>query len=239
MSLAVIGALFILSSQAAAASQTLETKGTPPGLVKTPGAAATQNAEETKETPPGLVKTPGAVATQKAVDKETEEVGIPKGKHENYKGTITAIDADSITLALEDGTGITILLTAETRIKIPRNKEAIFADLGTGMQVMVQAIGGQDDLLTARSVVLIPGKPAKTHRVGIVTDYQAGTSITIQAKDGLLSTFLLTTETKILPAERADQLQVGVPVTIIAPRDVSSMDQTAVGIVVHPAAAEE
>ena len=36
MSFAVIGMLFILSSQAAAASQTVETKGTPPGLVKTP-----------------------------------------------------------------------------------------------------------------------------------------------------------------------------------------------------------
>ncbi len=235
----MIGMLFILSSQAAAASQTVETKGTPPGLVKTPGAAATQKAEETKGTPPGLVKTPGSVATQKAVDKGTEEVGIPKGKHENYKGTITAVDAGSITLALKDGTGITVMLTGETRIKIPTNKEATFADLGTGMKVMVQAIGGQDDQLTARSVVLIPGKPAKTHRVGIVTNYQAGTSITIQAKDGQLYTFLLTTETKILPAEGAGQLQVGVRVTIIAPRDVSSMDQTATGIVVHPATAEE
>jgi hypothetical protein len=239
MSLAVIGALFILSTQAAAASQTVETKGTPPGLVKTPGAAATQKAEKTKETPPGLVKTPGAVATQKAVEKQTEEVGIPKGKHENYRGTITAIDAGSITLALKDGSGVTILLAAETRIKIPGNKEATFADLGTGMKVMVQAIGGQDDQLTARSVVLIPGKPSKTHRVGIVTNYQPGTSITIQAKDGQLYTFLLTNETKVLPDEKADQLQVGVPVTVIAPRDVSSMDQNAAGIVVHPAAAEE
>ena len=53
--------------------------------------------------------------------------------------------------------------------------------------------------------------------------------------DGLEYTFQLTADTKILPAERADQLAVGSLVTLIAPRDPSSEIPIAKGIVIHPA----
>jgi len=215
--LSIIMALFIISSQTVAAYQTLPAKGTPPGLAKTPG----------------------AVATQKAEDRETKVAGNPHGKHENYKGTITAADAAGITLALKDGTTITIALTVETRIFIPTVKDASPDGLVVGMTAMIQAVRGEDDSLTALKVVLIPGKPAKTHRVGIVTDYAEGLSITIEAKDGELYTYLLTEETKILPIERLDLLAVGARVTIICPRDVSTLDQTATGIVVHPVEVDE
>jgi len=214
---ATIVVLSIVSSQTVAASQTVGKKGTPPGLEKTPG----------------------AVAAQKAVDKEAGVVGNQHGKHENYKGTITAVDTGSITLALKDGTSITATITAETRIRISKLKEATVGELNAGMTVMVQAIRGQDESLTARKVIVVPGKPTKTHRVGTVTDYVEGVSITIQAKDELLYTFLLTEETKILPVERLDQLKIGARVTVIAPRDVSTLDQTATGIVVHPPVVEE
>lgn len=202
-------ALFLISSQAIAAPQQLDPKATPPGLAKTPE------------------------------DQAEQTMGNSHGKHENYKGTITAVDASSITLALKDGTAVTVTLTAETDIKILTRKNAPAAELAAGMTVMIQAIRGDDDALTARKVVLIPGKPAKIHRAGIVTAYQAGQSITIQAKDEQYYTFLLTDETKILPAERLDLLVVGARVTIICPRDVSSQDLTAAGIVIHPAVAEE
>ena len=81
-----------------------------------------------------------------------------------------------------------------------------------------------------------PGKPPKVHRVGIVTAYTPGTSITIQAKNGMTYTFTLTESAKILPLERTNQLTVGRRVTIIAPRDVTSGGWRALGIVVHPAA---
>jgi hypothetical protein len=215
--LSIIMALFIISSQTVASSQTLQAKGTPPGLAKTPG----------------------AVATQKAEDRETRVAGNPHGKHENYKGTITAEDASGITLDLKDGTSITIALTAETRIFIPTVKDASVDGLAVGMTAMVQAVRGEDDSLTALKVLLIPGKPATTHRVGIVTEYAEGSSITIQAKDGELYTFLLTEETKILPVERLELLTVGARVTIICPRDVSTLERTATGIVVHPVEVDE
>ncbi len=81
-----------------------------------------------------------------------------------------------------------------------------------------------------------PGKPPKVHRVGIVTAYTPGTSITIQAKNGMTYTFTLTESIKILPLERAEQLAVGRRVTIIAPRDVTSGGWRVLGVVVHPAA---
>jgi len=223
---ATIVVLSIVSSQTVAAYQTVGKKDTPPGLEK-------------KDTPPGLAKKTETVATEKAEEKEAKVVGNAHGKHENYKGTITAVDAGSLTLTLKDGSSITVVLDAETRIHIPKNKEATVLELTEGMTVMVQALRGQDESLTAHKVIVVPGKPTKTHRVGIVTGYVEGVSITIQAKDELLYTFLLTEETKILPAERLDQLNIGARVTVIAPRDVSTLDQTAAGIVIHPPVVEE
>ncbi len=210
---ALMAALFLMSTQVFAS---------PP---------ATYN---NKKTPPGLLKTPGAVATQKAKERPNKQTGNPHGKHENYKGSITAVDAASITLELKDGSSLSIGLTDKTRIRIPSMKDATYLALKTDMTVMVQAIRDQDDVLTAKAVAVIPGKPTKMHHVGIVTAYEAEVSITIQAKDDLLYTFALTEETKILPAEKADQLVEGALVTIIAPRDVTGGDPTAIGIVIHP-----
>ena len=83
--------------------------------------------------------------------------------------------------------------------------------------------------------MVIPGKPTKIHRVGVVIAYTPGVSITIQDKNGNEFTFTLTGETKLLPAERAEELAVGSRVTIIAPRDPASGGVTVKGIVIHPA----
>ena len=87
--------------------------------------------------------------------------------------------------------------------------------------------------ISAKKIILIPGKPTKVYKVGVVTDYQPGISITIQAKNASLHTFLVTADTKILPADQADKLVVGAVVTIISPRDVTSLDRTAKAIVIH------
>jgi hypothetical protein len=102
------------------------------------------------------------------------------------------------------------------------------------LQVGVQATE-KDGVLTARSIHVIPGKPARTHNVGLVTAYQAGVSITIACKDGLSYTFLLDPALKILPEERVNLLAAGAYVTVISPRDITTTDSIATGIVVHPA----
>jgi len=60
-------------------------------------------------------------------------------------------------------------------------------------------------------------------------------AITNDSEAGQEFTFLLTDSTKILPADQLDQLQVGVLVTIICPRDVTGGPLTANGIVIHTA----
>jgi len=187
---------------------------------------------DAKKTP--AAKTPGEKATEKADERATKQAGKVHGKNENFKGTIAAVDAASLTLTLQDGSSVTIGLTAETRIHAASLKDATAEALQPGMTAMVQAVRDEGGNLTARSVHVIPSKPVRTHHVGWVTEYLPGVSITIQAHDGNTYTFLLTAETKILPAERAGQLAVGSRVTIIAPRDVASTSWTAQGIVVHP-----
>lgn len=178
-------------------------------------------------------KTPGAAATRVAEQHAAGQIGNPNGKPENYRGKIDSVDAASITLILKDDTTVTILLNEQTRIRIPSLKDATPV-LKIGMNVMVQARRAQNDSLTAKAVVVIPGKPAKMHHVGIVTEYTSE-SIAIQDKDGLTFTFLINSETKILPVERMDLLAVGARVTIISPRDVTGGDTLAAGIVIHPA----
>lgn len=172
---------------------------------------------------------------EKADDKATKqaEEKPPKGRHENFKGTVAAFDSSSITLTLRGGSSVTIALTTNTRIKFPGNKSSA-ATIEVGMSAMVQAVRNENGNLTARSVMFIPGKPAKIHRVGIVTEYTPGVSITIQNKDGNAFTFMLTPETKLLPSNRAEALAVGSRVTIIAPRDPTTGGVTVTGIVVHP-----
>jgi hypothetical protein len=178
---------------------------------------------------PGPQNTPGAQATEHAGQHG-------KGKHQNYRGTIAAVDAFSLKLTLDDGSSLTFGLTSDTRIKIPGQKDS-GAVLQVGMRAMVQAFTDSNGNLMAQAVMAIPGQPTRVHRVGWVTEYTPGVSITIQASDGNTYTFALTADppTKILPAERAGELAVGSRVTIIAPRDPSGLVWTAVGIVVHPA----
>ena len=179
--------------------------------------------------------TPGAKATEVAAGGTSQGIGNPNGKHVNFRGTIAVVTPTSLTLTLKDGSSVTFVLTTTTSIKVPTlGRTATVANLLVGMDVNVNAIKDNAGVMTARIVLVVPGKPTLTHRVGSVTDYKAGISISILAQDGNTYTFLLTSTTKILPLNLAGNLVVGAQVTIIAPRDVSGGTLTATGIVVHP-----
>jgi hypothetical protein len=192
---------------------------------------------------PAAGKTPKATKVDKKATNQAEKTDVKatkqaekgsKGKHENFKGTVSAYDASSITLTLKGGSSVTIALTADTRIKFAGKKDS-GATIEAGMTAMVQALRDENGNYTARAVMVIPGKPVKIHRVGTVTEYTAGSSISIQDKDGNTFTFTLSAQTKLLPTERAGELTVGSRVTIIAPRDPASGGVNVTGIVIHPA----
>jgi hypothetical protein len=211
----------------------------------TPGAKATEKAAQHSNNSnngnngqgngQGAEKTPGAKATEKAIEHATRGAGKPtKGKRATYRGTVTAVGGSSLTLGLDGGGSKTFAVTGATSIHIPTlGKEATLADLHTGVQAMVQVLA-DDASLTALSIHVVPGKPEPVHRVGVVTAYTPGASITVQDKKGGSSTFLQTPDTKILPKDRAGQLGIGSLVTIISRRDPTGGPLTAQGIVVHP-----
>lgn len=217
LTLALIGVLLFTSTNALAISAVAE----PAAKTKTPGPPAS-----------GTHGPPGGAPGQSGMSNQ----GM-KGKPEHYKGTISAYDSASITLTLADGTSVSIGITADTRIKGPGHAGAAVTPQ-VGQTAMVQARRDESGNLVARFIQVIPGKPVLMHRVGEVTEYTEGSSITIQAPDGSTYTFTLTADTKILPEDRADELAVGSWVTVIAPRDPAMLGWTATGIVVHPATTE-
>lgn len=185
-----------------------------------------------------------------------------KGKKVTVRGIVAAVDAASLTVDTGSGGQVVLGITEQTEFKIPTlGKSATWEDLNVGVQVMVSARDGSSEPepvetevvpseesteavevsetpaaggLVALKVMVIPGKPVKIHRVGVVTAYTAGESITILAKDGQEYTFELSETTKILPKDRVDMLGVGAIVTIISRRDPTGGPLAAQGIVVHP-----
>lgn len=223
-------ALALVTSQAfASPAAAVQAKGTGnPHDNNTPAPSATGEVETqgapSGGPPAGVV--PGAKATAHA-DKH--------GKPEMVRGLLTAFVPDSsITVQVADGSSMNIGLTPDTKIHVAGPPSA-GDTLTTGMQVVVLAFTDSTNALVARMVVAIPGQPERVHRVGTVTTYTAGSSITILAKDGNNYTFSLASDVKILPQDRAGDLKAGALVTIIAPRVPTSAGWTATGIVVHPA----
>jgi hypothetical protein len=178
-----------------------------------------------KPTPKTHENTPGP--------KKTKEAKPNKGKAQNYKGAVAGKSATSLTLTLKDGSSVTFIVNADTSIKIPGSKDVTVDQINVGVQAMVRAKADESGGLVALKIQVVPGKPVRIHRVGVVTEYIAGTSITITSKDGSITTFLLTADTKILPKKSASKLAVGLTVTIISRRDTAGGPLTAQGIVIH------
>ncbi len=114
--LLVAFALMFVSTQAFASPANLPVGKNTPVVTKTPKPKgpekATQKAEDkaTKQ-------------AEKEKDKATKQAEKPpKGKHENFKGTVAAYDSSSITLTLKSGSSVTIALTADTHIKFAGKK---------------------------------------------------------------------------------------------------------------------
>lgn len=217
------GVLILLIGLMAATTQALASPATV--IAKNTGGPHGKGQTPTPEgTGAAPAHVPGAQATAHA--------GL-HGKPNIYRGTIAEVDASSLTLTLADGSSVMIGLTPDTKIHVP-GPQSMGDTLSLGMRAAVMALNDQNNAPVARMVVVIPGQPIRAHRVGKVTAYTAGSSLTIQATDGTTYTFGLSADTRILPQDQAGSLGVGSLVTVIAPRVPSSLGWTATGIVVHP-----
>lgn len=217
-----------------------------------------------KETQQAARETQAEVrATEKAERMEAKLAG----KKYHFRGEVTEVTETTLTVELKGGGVEVFALTDATVFKIPTlGQGATWEELNVGVQVMVTAVKPAEEPVdpnatvtvtevptvdpsatpvaevgefTAVKVQVIPGKPEKIHRVGVVTEYVAGEKIIIEAKDGELYEFELSETTKILPEERVDLLVVGAKVTIISRRDPTGGPLAAQGVVVHPEGEEE
>lgn len=164
-----------------------------------------------------------------AKENKPEKVNHP-GKKYNFKGEVTSFNGTTLVMNDKKGGSVTVTVDGNTEIKIT-GPNADTAKIEATSVVMVQAVK-QDNGYLALRVHLMPNKGQKVHRVGVVTQYGNGT-ITVKDAKGE-TTFTLAQEVKILPAERAGDLQDGARVTVISNSDPANPELTAQGVVVHP-----
>jgi hypothetical protein len=200
-----------------------------PGLYSAAEALKTRTPKPTRE---AAAKTPREKDPKAA--KTPKASKTPKEKRINFSGEVLVVGEAGLTVKTGTGEEISFRIDKDTSVKIPTLKDATAADIRVGTNVHIRAVAEADGSFTALQISVSPGQPPAKHHVGEVTAYEAGASITILAHDGNEYTFLITEETKILPADRADELAVGRRVTIISPRDVTGGPFIAKGIVVHP-----
>ena len=72
-------------------------------------------------------------------------------------GTISAVDADSISVAEEGGTTVTVAIDDATRVRVNR-RQASIADLKTGQRVIVVSRVGDSGAATARLIRVPPAE---------------------------------------------------------------------------------
>lgn len=212
----------------------------------------TPPAQGTEVTSPEVTPAPHGKSEQHRNNQNNQS---EKNDKVNFRGLVVTSDATSLTLELKDGSTQVIKMDANTVIKYPTHftpsatevptatETATVTETATatatpagplaGLQVMVKTVKQTDGGFLALKVMVIPGKPEKVQRVGEVTAYTEGSSITIKAKDGKEYTFEISTSTKILPV--GSTIKVGDTVTVIMPRVLTGQPLVAAGIVLHTA----
>ncbi len=194
----------------------------------------------------GAKKTPDAAATAKpgkgnsdskpgnGGENGNKPTKSPIYKVLNFKGIVMNVSAESMMLLQNDGSTVTLVFTPQSTVKVPTNsKNSSIADLQINIRVTVHAyMDMETSVIYVRSINVIPGAPAKYNRVGMVTDYQPGVSITIADETGQTQTFVLTVDTQIILQDPTLTLGVDSQVTIVTALHDTAETPTAVAIVV-------
>ncbi len=185
-----------------------------------------------------------AMATYDPDSMEASKISVshPVAKHHGYEGTIKSIVSPALTstsfvLTPKKGGDITINVNAQTKYKVPGLKDATLSNFKVGDRVSVLVVELNSGLM-ALKVHLIPGKPIHVQRVGTIEAYVVPTatstpgSITIRDKKGDLSTFVVTSDTKIKFKHGATEVTQGYRATVVARRDPATDQFTAKEILV-------
>ena len=153
----------------------------------------------------------------------------PLGKRHSFEGTIKSISGSTLVVTTKKGDQ-TFNVSSVTKYFIPGVKNATLANFKVGNKVSVSTVEVTTNGIIAQiaqRINLIPAKPIKAIRTGTVIAYTPGSSITIQDKKGLSSTFIINADTKILNKRGAAGINTGDQVTISASRNPADSQFTA------------
>jgi hypothetical protein len=160
-------------------------------------------------------------------------VSEPLSKNYAFVGNMTVKSSSMFKITTKKQVDVPVTVNDETKYKVPGVKEASLANFNVGDRVAVLAAEITPGTYTALHVNLIPGKPVSVQRVGTVSVYVAGASITITGKKVDASTFVVNSNTKIVGKKGApDTVAVGDRVTVTASRDPATDTYTAKTIMV-------
>ena len=149
-------------------------------------------------------------------------VSEPLAKNYAFVGTLANITVNSpniIKIDTKKQLGVPVVVNTETKLHVPGLKTATLANFKVGDRVAVLAAEITPGTYTALHVNLIPGKPVSVQRVGTVSAYVAGTSITVTGKKGDISTFTINGDTTTVLKRGATGVTIGEKVTVTARRD--------------------
>jgi hypothetical protein len=147
-------------------------------------------------------------------------VSQPLGKRHSFEGTIKSKVDTTLVVTTKKGDE-TFKVNSDTEYKVPGMKNAALDNFKIGNKVSVSTrevtISGTV-VQVAQRLTLIPGKPIKVKRTGIITAYVENTSITVQDKKGNSTTFIIDANTKISLKKGVTGIAVGDQATISARR---------------------
>ncbi len=164
-------------------------------------------------------------------------VTAPLAKHHAFDGTLKSKTATSIVLTTKKQGDVTVNVNSETKYKVPGVKDATLDNIKVGDRITVLAVEAKAGNL-ALHINLIPGKPVRMNRVGVVDKCDPATcaspltSITLKDKKGNTSTFVVNADTKIMLKRGATALAVGAQAAVVARRDPGTGQFTARQILV-------
>ena len=156
-------------------------------------------------------------------------VNIQLGERQSFEGIIKSIASPIIVVTTKKGDE-TFQVGSATVYKVPGVTNATLSNFAVGNKVSVSTAAVTVNNVSqqmAQRMTLIPARPVKTSRIGTVTAYTSGSSITIQDKKGNNYTFIITGDTKLNLNKGVSGITIGDRVKINAQRDPSVTQFTA------------
>jgi hypothetical protein len=138
--------------------------------------------------------------------------GAANAQPHKVRGLVTAMSERGFRVKSLKGDIETVVVTDNTRFRLPGHKDITFTDLKIGDKVMVLGHKSADDVFTARLVNIEPRRPQVREAAGTVTA-ASSTSLTLDTLRGEKVTFVINDKTRIVPKDTV--IKVGDKVAVV------------------------